>query len=93
MNQSNYYPSQDPVNKFNQEMRLRGFSFKMIKSYTYYIRKILQESNKNARSIDSADVRNFLDKMIDVGLPESTVNIAHLAFKLYFGKIFIVSFL
>jgi len=87
MIQNNYYPSQDPINKFKQEMRLRGFSLKTIKSYTYYIRKILNESSKNARSVDSADVRNFLDRMVDDGASASTINIAHSALKLYFGKI------
>ena len=68
-------------------MKLRGFSPKTIKAYTYYIRKILLESSKNARSISSDDIRFFLNKRIDRGDSESTLNIAYSAFKLYFEKV------
>ncbi len=37
MIQSHYFPSQDPMVKLKQEMKLRNFSQKTIKSYTYYI--------------------------------------------------------
>jgi site-specific recombinase XerD len=87
MNKNQYYPSQDPVKKFIQEMKLRGFSQKTIKSYSYYISEILNKSNKNARSITSKDIKNYLENLIEKEKSSSTINIAYSAFKLYFGSI------
>ena len=52
MNQS-YYPSQDPISKFNQEMKFRRFSPKTIKSYLHYITDLLAKSNKNTKTVTS----------------------------------------
>ncbi|MFA5211351.1 MAG: site-specific tyrosine recombinase/integron integrase [Patescibacteria group bacterium] len=87
MNKNQYYPSQDPINKFIQEMKLRGFSQKTIKSYSYYIREILNKSNKNARSINLEDIKKYLENLIEKEKSSSTINIAYSAFKLYFGSI------
>ena len=46
MNQSNYYPSQDPLLKLRQEMVLRNFSEKTIKAYLQYITQVLVFANK-----------------------------------------------
>ncbi|MFH1326487.1 MAG: site-specific tyrosine recombinase/integron integrase [Candidatus Falkowbacteria bacterium] len=87
MNQSNYYPSQDPVLKFQQEMKLRNFSPKTIKSYSYYITNILQFANKGASSINTTDIREYLESLADVGSSASTLNSAYSALKFYFEKI------
>ncbi len=47
MNQSNYFPSQDPVLKLKQEMKLRNFSPQTIKSYIYYITDLLKKAKKS----------------------------------------------
>lgn len=41
MNGSIIYPSKDSIQKFKQEMKLRGFSNKTIKSYLHYTQKHL----------------------------------------------------
>jgi site-specific recombinase XerD len=92
MNQSNYYPSQDPILKLKQEMKLRKFSGKTIKSYLYYITDILKFANKNARSVNSSDIRSYLEKLADSGKSASTLNAAYNALKFYFEKILRRSF-
>ncbi|MBT4277419.1 tyrosine-type recombinase/integrase [Candidatus Falkowbacteria bacterium] len=87
MNQNNYYPSQDPLRKLKQEMKLRKFSIKTIKSYLYYITGLLKTANKNPKNIKTDDIRNYLEKMVDKNSASSTINLAYSAFKFYFEKI------
>lgn len=86
MNESKYYPSQDPMRKLRQEMTLRNFSPKTIKSYLYYITHLLKLTNKSPREINSGDVRNYLESLAE-NKSASTVNIAHNALKFYFERI------
>ncbi|MEK7065030.1 MAG: phage integrase N-terminal SAM-like domain-containing protein, partial [Patescibacteria group bacterium] len=87
MEQSQYYPSQDPIVKLRQEMKLRQFSQKTVKSYCYYITNCLQSSNKNAREVTTDDIRAYLEKLADKGVSSSTLNTAYSALKFYFGNI------
>ncbi len=82
-----YYPSQDPMQKLKQEMKLRNFSPKTVKSYLYYITNILQRSNKNPKTVNAGDIRDYLEKMVDEGKSTSTLNGAYSALKFYFEKI------
>lgn len=86
MNES-YYPSQDPILKLKQEMKLRKFSPKTIKSYLYYITDLLKYSNKNPKTVNTDDIRGYLEHLADKNSSASTLNGAHSAFKLYFEKI------
>jgi len=86
MNES-YYPSQDPIAKLEQEMKLRKFSPKTIKSYLHYITDLLKYSNKNPKTVTSDDIRNYLEHLADKNSSASTLNGAYSAFKLYFEKI------
>lgn len=87
MNQNQYYPSQDPMMKLNQEMKLRSFSQKTIKSYIHYISDCLKKSNKQARQINGQDIRGYLEKMADAGVSSSTLNCAYSALQFYFATI------
>jgi len=87
MNQGDYYPSQDPILKLKQEMKLRGFSNKTVKSYLYYITEVLKFASKSPKNITGEDVRNYLEKKADNGKSSSTLNIAYSALKFYFEKI------
>jgi len=87
MNKNQYFPSQDPMVKLAQEMRLRNFSVKTIKSYTYYISDCLKKSNKSARSVSGGDVRTYLENLAEVGLSSSTINTAYSALQFYFQTI------
>ncbi|MFA7319362.1 MAG: site-specific tyrosine recombinase/integron integrase [Parcubacteria group bacterium] len=86
MNES-YYPSQDPILKLKQEMKLRKFSPKTIKSYLHYITDLLKYSNKNPKTVNSDDIRGYLENLADKNSSASTLNGAYSAFKLYFEKI------
>lgn len=86
MNES-YYPSQDPILKLKQEMKLRRFSPKTIKSYLHYITDLLKYSNKNPKTVNSDDIRSYLEYLADKNASASALNGAYSAFKLYFEKI------
>ena len=47
MNQNCYFPSQDPMLKLQQEMKLRNLSPKTIKSYLHYTSDCLEKSKNN----------------------------------------------
>ncbi|MFH1175515.1 MAG: site-specific tyrosine recombinase/integron integrase [bacterium] len=83
----NYYPSQDPILKLKQEMKLRGFSQKTVKSYLYYITDVLKFANKGPRNVNGEDVRGYLENLADKNKSHSTLNTAHSALKFYFEKI------
>ena len=82
-----YYPSQDPILKLKQEMKLRNFSLKTIQSYLYFITDILKKANKNPKTIIANDIRNYLENLVNNKKSSSTINIAYNAFKFYFEKI------
>lgn len=87
MNENHLFPSQDPMVRLRQEMKLRNFSQKTIESYTYNIRDCLQKSNKQARMVNGNDVRLYLERLADSGKSSSTLNIAYSALQLYFQNI------
>lgn len=81
------YPSQDPMVKLRQEMKLRGFSQRTVKSYVYYITNIVKQANKRLHQITAADVRSYLERLADQGKSASTLNIGYNALKFYFESI------
>lgn len=87
MDTKQQFPSQDSLIKLRQEMKLRNFSQKTIKSYLYYITDFLDKSNKQIRQISGPDIRNYLEKLADLGVSASTLNCAYSALKFYFEKI------
>lgn len=86
MNQS-YYPSQDPILKLKQEMKIRKFSPKTVDSYLYYITNILKFANKNPKTVNTDDIRRYLESLADKNCSASTLNTAYSALKFYFEKI------
>lgn len=87
MDRNQYFPSQDPMIKLRQEMKLRNFSQKTVKSYIHYISDCLQKSNKQARQISGNDVRLYLENLANSGLSSSTLNTAYSALRFYFATI------
>ena len=73
--------------RFEQEMKIRNFSPRTIKSYSYYITEILKYTRKSARDINSQDLKDYLEYLVDQNKSGSTLNIAYSALKLYFEKI------
>lgn len=87
MNGNNTYPSKDPILLLRQEMILRKFSPKTIKSYLYYISNLLKDKDKSPKNINTDDIRDYLEKMANNKAAASTMNTAYSAFKFYFEKI------
>ena len=87
MNENQPFPSQDPMARLRQEMRLRKFSQKTIKSYLLYIEACLRFVRKSPREVDGTDVRNYLDNLATTGKSASTLNTVYSALQFYFGKI------
>jgi len=78
MNGNHIYPSKDPINQLRQEMKLRNFSPKTVKSYCYYITNCIEWSSKSAREIGGNDVRAYLERLAQ-DHSASTLNTAYSA--------------
>ncbi|PIS06468.1 MAG: integrase [Candidatus Buchananbacteria bacterium CG10_big_fil_rev_8_21_14_0_10_33_19] len=87
MDENRQYPSKNPIYQLEQEMKLRRFSHKTIKSYLYYINKSLEFTNKSPRNINTGDIRDFLTHLLDQNISSSTINSAYSSLKFYFEKI------
>ena len=92
MNGTNKFPSKDPIELLKQEMKLRGFSQKTIKSYTHYISECLRFASLGPREIKTSDVRDYLDFLVTSGKSASTLNTVYSALKFYFETIMKRSF-
>lgn len=84
---THYRHSRDPMIKLQQEMKLRNFSQKTVKSYIFYIKECLRFSGVDPRSTTQKDVRSYLEYLVDKNLSASTLNIAYSALKFYFSNI------
>jgi len=84
MNGNYQYPSKNPILQLKQKMKLRGFSQKIIRSYSYYITKILKFTNKNPKTVNTENIRNYLEKLANEKKSASTLNIIYSTLKLYF---------
>ncbi|MCK4540012.1 tyrosine-type recombinase/integrase [Candidatus Parcubacteria bacterium] len=87
MNGNYKYPSKDPIYMLAQELRLRNFSPKTVKVYAYYNQEILRFAEKSPKEINSQDIKDYLDYLINSGKSTSTVNQAINALKFYYGQI------
>lgn len=79
--------SRDPINNLIQEMRLRNFSPKTIKSYVYYNKEFLRFASKFSDEINKQDIKDYLEYLYDSGRAMATVNLAINAIKFYYGNI------
>ena len=92
MNGTNKFPSKDPIEFLKQEMKLRGFSQKTVKSYTHYISECLRFASVSPREVTTAIVRGYLDFLATSGRSASTLNTVYSALRFYFEKIMKRSF-
>lgn len=70
-----------------QEMKLRKFSPRTMSSYITGVKSFLEWINKSPKSVNSSDVRAYLEKLVDEGKSGSTINTAYSALKFYFGTV------
>lgn len=88
----NKYPSKDPIEQLKQEMKLRGFSQKTIKSYIYYINEVLRFASVGPREIKAQNIKDYLEFLAVSGKSSSTLNTAYSALKFYFESVMKRSF-
>ncbi|MCK5211718.1 tyrosine-type recombinase/integrase [Candidatus Parcubacteria bacterium] len=78
----------EPLFKLEQEMRLRNFSPKTIKSYLYYNKELLRfASHKSPIKIIRQDIKDYLDFLISNSKSRSTIDLAINALKFYYSTI------
>jgi len=73
-------------------MKLKKFSQKTIKSYLYYIIDLIKYVNKSPKSVNTKDIRGYLEYLANKNSSASTLNTAYSALKFYFEKSFIANF-
>jgi len=74
--------------KLRQEMKLRKFSPRTIKTYIHYIQECIRFLNgKSPKEIMGEDVRRYLESLADNDKSSSTLNTAYSALQFYFEKI------
>lgn len=78
------YPSQDPMVKLAQEMKLRNYSPQTIKSYLYYNRDFLNYASDGPRHVTTADIKSYLSRL--AGQNKSS-HLALNALRFYYGQI------
>ena len=92
MNGSYKYPSKDPILMLSQELKLRNFSNKTIKSYIYYNNEFLRFILKSPKDVCKQDIKDYLDYIINSKKSRSTVDLIINALKFYYQNILRRSF-
>lgn len=74
--------------RLGQEMRLRNYSKRTIKSYLYYNNELLRFANyKTPLEINNQDIRDYLDFLFVNGKSRSTVDLSINAIKFYYNAV------
>jgi site-specific recombinase XerD len=81
------FPSQDPLIKLQERMRLAGLSRKTEQSYLYYVRACLEFTRKGPARVATEDVEFYLGHLVKLGHSASTLNTAYSALKYYFDGV------
>jgi integrase/recombinase XerD len=78
------------------EIKIRGFSGQTLKTYLYQNKKFLKFTNKQAKNVEEADIKEYLAHLIsDKKLQNTSVALAKAALKFYYDEVLdknIVSF-
>ncbi len=82
-----YYPSQDPMRKLEQELKIRGLSSKTIKAYLSYNKSFLDFVKKSPKSVNNKDIKRYLEYLANRGVSNATLNLVINALKFYYGQI------
>ena len=65
----------------------RGLSHKTIRTYRYCVRKFFNWCRKEPHEIKKADIKSYLDLMIEKGACGSTINVNLNALKFFYGNV------
>ena len=72
------------LENFVNELKLRGFSDKTIKSYMFFNQKFLNFSKKAPTDVQASDIKSYLATMVDTH-SSSSVNLAFSALRFFYG--------
>jgi|TARA_Y100000310_G_scaffold153608_2_gene153037 site-specific recombinase XerD len=73
--------------KLEEELKLRGYSSKTIRAYTYHNRKFLDYIKKSSREIGTGDIRKYLGYLVGKGIKPRTLNLTYSALKFYYSQL------
>lgn len=76
-----------PLASLAQELIIRGFSRRTIKSYLAHNQHFLEFVGKSARAVDSQDVKNYLLYLKSQNYTNTSLNQVISALKFYYGQI------
>ena len=79
------------LDNLKQELKIRNYSFRTIKSYLYYNNELLNFCQKNPKEINTQDIKNYLEYLSDTK-SASTISIAYNAIQFYYREIWKRSF-
>lgn len=65
----------------------RGLSHKTIRTYRYCVRKFFNQCRKEPNQIKKADIKSYLDLMIEKGACGNTINVNLNALKFFYGSV------
>lgn len=87
INKKTTIQERSPLYNLEQELRIRGFSPKTVKSYLLYNKLFLQFSQKSPKSVTNEDIRGYLISIKDRNCSSSTLNVALNALKFYYRQV------
>ncbi len=73
------------IERFEVEMKARGFSRKTQKSYSSFVNGFFRFTKKDAKDCAEGDVKNYLAHLKDKGYTNTTLNLAISSLKFFFG--------
>lgn len=82
-----YLPKVHPLANLAQELIIRGFSRRTIKSYLAINQRFLDLINKSAKEATTQDVKNYLLFLKTRGLTNTSLNLTISALKFYFEQL------
>ena len=72
--------------RFQTELRLRGFSPMTVRNYSFFVQKLITHANKPTSDLSGEDARSYLSSLIETK-SKSTTMLAAAAIKFFFTQI------
>lgn len=79
--------SRDPLYNLKQELKIRKFSPKTIKSYLYYNIEFLKFIGKSPKLVKNCNIKKYLEHKIDNNISNSTLSLIINSLKFYYRQI------
>jgi len=76
----------EAIKTLETELKLRGFSPRTVRNYTFFVDKFLKFTNKHSKSLDQEDARKYLASMFDTK-SKNTIMLAAAALKFFYIEV------